>query len=192
MVGLDPEAHGVLASAENLHGADAVETRDLVTEINVGEVGEELGVVGAIRGIKSDEHERRSYGFLDGDAVVGDVAGKLRCGLRGTQLRENEIGVRVGLYVVIDDQAHATVGGRVQRIHVVHVVHAAHLLLDGRGNGLFDGASVGADVRSKHLNFGWYDVREESDRESENGDGANNDHDDGDHHGNNGAIDEKF
>ena len=192
MVGLDPETHGVLASAENLHAADAVETGDLVAEVDVGEVREKLGIVSTVRGIESDEHERSSDGFLDRYAVIGDVAGQLRCGLRGTHLGENQIGIRLGLHVVIDDQTHPAIGGGIQRIHVIHVVHAAHLLFDGRGYGLLDGACVCPDVGGKHLNFRWNDVREEGDRQSEDGDGADNDHDDGDDHGDDRAIDEKL
>ena len=41
LVGFDPETHGVLAGAENLHAADAVETRDLVAEIDVGDSSRE-------------------------------------------------------------------------------------------------------------------------------------------------------
>ena len=44
LVGLDPQAHGVLARAENLHAADARHARELIVEIDVGVVGQELRV----------------------------------------------------------------------------------------------------------------------------------------------------
>ncbi len=54
----------------------------------------------------------------------------------------------------------------VDRVHVVHVVDAAHLLLDGRGDGLFDGLRVGADVGRLHLHFGRRDRGKLRHRES--------------------------
>ena len=160
LIGLYPKTHGVLARAENLHGADAVEARDLVAEIDVGEVREKLRIVSAIGGIESDQHERRSDGFLTVMPKLFTSAGNCDAACVVTHLSENQIGIRIGLHVEIDDQAHAAIGGGIQRIHVVHVVHAAHLLLDGRGDGLLDGACIGADVGGQHLDFGRNDVRE--------------------------------
>src|SRR5208282_1322400 len=164
LIRLDPEAHRILAGAEDLHAADAVEAGDLVAEIDVGEVGKKLSIVGAVRGIESDEHQRGGDGFLDGDAVVGDVDGQLRGGLGGAQLREDEIGIGVGFYVVVDDEAHEAVGSGVEGVHVIHVVDATHLLLDGSGDGLFDGLGVSANVGGENLHFWRNDIGEKSNR----------------------------
>ena len=92
-------------------------------------------------------------GFSNRDSVVGDVGWKLRSGLRFTGLGENEIGVGIGLYVEVHDQAGGCIAGGIQRIHVVHVVHAIHLLLDGSGNRLFQGLRVRPDVGGQDLNL---------------------------------------
>ena len=58
LVGLHPQAHCILARAENLHVADSRDAGELIIQIDVGVVGEELRVVGAVRRIQTDNHER--------------------------------------------------------------------------------------------------------------------------------------
>ena len=65
LVGLDPEAHGVLAGAEHLHVGDAFQPGDLVHQVDVGVVGQEGGVVGAARA---------SRGRPASSGVVGDFS----------------------------------------------------------------------------------------------------------------------
>ncbi len=48
LIGLHPEAHGVLAGAEDLNGADALHAGERVVQVDVGVVGQELRVIGAI------------------------------------------------------------------------------------------------------------------------------------------------
>ena len=89
-------------------------------------------------------------------------------------------------------RSHLTVAGGVQRIHVVHVVHAAHLLLDGRGHGLLEGLRIGADVGGLDLNFRRRDVGKLRDRQTQDGDRADDHHEDRDHHRDDGTVDEEF
>src|SRR5262249_11566029 len=105
---------------------------------------------------------------------------------------ENEIGVGIGLDVVVDDEAHAAIGCGVERIHIVHVVDAAHLLLDGRGNSLFDGARVGPDIGGDDLNFRRNDVGKERYRKGNDGHGPDDDHNDGDDHRHDRPVDEEL
>ena len=65
LVGLHPQAHGVLARAEDLNVADARHARELIVEIDVGVVGQELGVVRAVRRIQGDQHQRRGHGLSE-------------------------------------------------------------------------------------------------------------------------------
>src|SRR6202044_2439554 len=128
----------------------------------------------------------------DGDDIVGDIGRQLRCGLSLPHLGQHQVGIWIGLYVVVHDEVHQAVGGRVQRIHVVHVVHAAHLLLDGRRYGLFDGLCVRPYVGCEDLNLGWNDVGELGHGKRGDSNGSYDHHDDRDDHGHNWAVDEKL
>ena len=63
LVGANPEAHGVVALADDHRGADAGGTRDGVHEIDRGEVGKERLVEGAVRRIDRDR-QQDIRGFL--------------------------------------------------------------------------------------------------------------------------------
>ena len=74
-------------------------------------------------------------------------------------MRENQIGVGIGLDVEVDGEFGLPVIG-VQRIHVFHVVHAAHHLLDGSGDGLVQRHGIGTGVGGGDLNLRIGDIRE--------------------------------
>src|SRR5436190_21354764 len=101
------------------------------------------------------------------------------------------VNVGVGGEIEVDEHAHVAVVG-VDRIHVVHVVHAAHLLLDGSGHGLFDRLRVGPYVVRRDVNLGWNDLGKLCNRQPHQGDQANDNHDDGNHHGHDRTVDEEF
>src|SRR5258707_1868714 len=103
------------------------------------------------------------------------------------RLREDEIGVRVGLQVEIHDHCGLRIAGGIQRVHVVHVVHAVDLLFDGRGDGLLQGLRVRADIGGLQLNFRGDDVRKLCHGQRCDGDHAYYHHQDGDHHRHDGA-----
>ena len=142
--------------------------------------------------VERNPHQRRRNRFSNRHAVVGDVCRKLRSRLSFTGLRQDKIGIRVGLYVEVDNQAAAGVAGGVQRVHVIHVVHAVHLLLDRRGHRLLQRLRVRPHVRGDDLNFRWSDIGKLGDRQSQDGKRTNQHHDNRNHHGHNRAIDEKF
>src|SRR5262249_50034650 len=89
------------------------------------------------------------------------------------------------------DQLHLT-GGRVHRVHVVHVVYTAHLLLDGRGDRLFDRLRVRADVAGAYLNVGRRDLGKQSYWQLDDGHSAHDHHQDRDNHRDDRTVDEKF
>ena len=101
------------------------------------------------------------------------------------------INVGVGGEIEVDEDAHRAVV-RVDGVHVVHVVHTAHLLLDGGGHGLLDGLSIGAYVVGLDEDLRRNDLGELRHRQAHQRDEANNDHDGGDHHRDDRAIDEEF
>ena len=109
-----------------------------------------------------------------------------------SHLRQHQIGIWIGLHVVVHDEAHQAVGCGVQRIHVVHVVHAAHLLLDRRRHRLLDGLCIRPHIGCEHLNFRWNDVGELSHGKRGDGDCSHDHHQDRDDHGYDGPVDEKL
>ena len=192
LVGPDPEPHGVLARAENLDIADTGHACELVVEVDVSVVGQEPRVVGAVWRVQADQHERSSHRFPERDPVVRNLGRELRGSLSLADLSEDQIVVRVRLHVEVHHQGHPPVGRGVQGIHVVHVVHAAHLLFDGSGNRLLDRLCVRADIGGQHLNFRGCNAGELSHWQADNGDRAHDHQQDGDHHRNDGPVDEKF
>ena len=192
LVGFDPEPHRILAGAEDLYASNSIQTGELVRKIDVGVVGQELGIVGAIRRIKGQEHQWSGNCFLHSDTEICDVDGKLRGGLRFAHLSKNKVCVRFRLHIVVDDQSHLPVGRGVQRVHVVHIVHAAHLLLDRRCDGLLDGLRVSAHVRRDYLNLWRNNVRKLGNRQARDRDRADDHHQNRNDHGHDGTIDKKF
>jgi len=190
LIGLHPEAHGVLTPAKHLDAGNAGDPRHLVVDVDVGIIGEKDVVIGDV-GRKEREHdEGRGGGLLHRHAEAPHVGGQLGFGLALAHLGQDLIGVGVRFHVEIDIERHLTVVG-VDGIHVVHVVNARHLLLNGRCHGLFDGHRVSPRVRGFHLDFGGNDIGELSDGQPGHGHEANDHHEDRDHHGHNGTIDEE-
>ena len=58
-VGPHPDAHGILARAEDRDAGDAGYARELVVDVDVGVVGQERGVIGPLGRIERDDHEGR-------------------------------------------------------------------------------------------------------------------------------------
>jgi hypothetical protein len=100
--------------------------------------------------------------------------------------------VRIRLHVEIHDHGHPTIGRGIQRVHVVHVIDAAHLLFDWRCDGLLQRLRIRPDVCCLNLNFRWGDVGELGDGKAKDRDNPYNHDDDGDHHGNDGSVDEEL
>ena len=65
LIGLHPQPHRILADAEDLGLAHAVQARDRVLEVDVGIVGQEVRIVSAMRRIQGDQHQRSGGRFLD-------------------------------------------------------------------------------------------------------------------------------
>src|SRR5260370_31280214 len=160
LVWLYPESHRILACAENLHVADAVHAQDGIVEVDIGVVGQEFCIGTAAGRVYADQQEGGCCRLADGYAVIGDVDRKFSGGLIIARLSQNQIVIRVCLYIEVHDQRGLRVAGGVQGVHVVHVVHAVDFLLDGSGDGLLECLRVGADVGGLKLNLRWYDVRE--------------------------------
>jgi hypothetical protein len=164
----------------------------LVGQIDVRVVGKKSRVVGAFRRIDRHQHQRSGRGLLYRYTVIGHIAWQLRSRLCLPQLRQHEIGIRIGLHVVVHNQTHQPIGRRVQRIHVVHVVDAAHLLLDRRRDRLLDSFCVRAHIGCENLNFWRNDVRKLRHRKRDDCYRSHDHHEDGNDNGHDWAIDEEL
>ena len=186
-----PEAHRILARAEDLYLADARHAGHGIVDVDVGIVGQKRGVVGAVRRIEREQGERTGRGFLDRDAEIFDFGRQLGFGLRVAHLCQDLIVVRPRVDVEVHAQRHLAVV-RVHRVHVEHVVHPAHHLLDGGGNRLFEGDRVRSDIGGLQHDLRRRDVRKLRDRKLDHCDDAENHHDDRNHHRDDRTIDEEF
>jgi len=191
LVGLDPQPHRILAGTEDGDAGDSLDPRHLVIDIDIGIVGEEDVVVGAVRRVEREHDQRRRGRLGDSDAVVAHVRRQLRLGLAFAHLGEQLVGVGVGAQCEVDVQRGLAVIG-IDRIHVVHVVDAGHLLLDRGGHRLFDGQRVGAGVGAADLNLWRNDVWELGGRQPGHGDQTDDGHQDRDDHGHDRPIDEEL
>ena len=86
--------------------ADTWHARELIVEIDVRVVRQELPVVGAGGRKEADQHQRCGQRLLHRDAEVRDLDRQLRRRLTLTQLREDQVGIGLGLHIEVDNQPH--------------------------------------------------------------------------------------
>ena len=141
-LGVEPDAHAVLARAVELHVADAVDARQLVLHLQGRVVADVELVVDAVLGVEEGDHQQVGRLLLRGDAEPSDVLGQPRLRDRHAVLRQHLRDVEVGAELEGDrDRGLAVVGG--DAVDVEHVLDAVDLLLDRRGDG------VGDDLRGR-------------------------------------------
>ena len=141
-LGVEPDAHAVLARAVELHVADAVDARQLVLHLQGRVVADVELVVDAVLGVEEGDHQQVGRLLLRGDAEPSDFLGQPRLRDRHAVLRQHLRDVEVGAELEGDgDRGLAVVGG--DAVDVEHVLDAVDLLLDRRGDG------VGDDLRGR-------------------------------------------
>ena len=161
-------------------------------QVDKGVVRQVLCIIRAVWGIQVDHDERGGHRFLESHPVIVNVRGKLRGSQGLAHLREDQILIRVGLYVEIHDHGRLTVGRGIQRIHVVHVVHASHLLSDRRGHRLLQRLCVCPDVSRLDLNFRRDNIGKLCNRQARDGHRADHNRKNGNDHCHDGATDEEL
>ena len=189
-VGLDPDAHGVVAGSEDARFADARHAIERIEDVDVRVVGKEQRVVGLVGRRQRHDQHRESGGLPHGEAERADVRRQVRLRLRQAILHVDLIEVGHRVDVEGDGQRHRSVV-RVRRLHVEHVVDAVHRLFERRGDRVLDCQRVGARIRCRHENLRWHDGRELGDRQPAQGHQAAEHGDDGDDDGDDGAADEE-
>ena len=189
-VRLDPDAHRVVAGAEDQDLADARNAVERVVDVDRGVVGQKERVVGVLRRIEGDQHQREPGRLPDVQAELTDVGGKEGLCLRQAVLRVDLVLVDVGVDVECHELLQRVVVG-VDRLHVQHVVHAVHLLLDRRGDRLLDRHRVRSRVGSRDDDLRRNDVGELRHRKPPQRDEPRDDRHDRDDDSDDGPADEE-
>ena len=162
---VDPDAHRVVADAEGERLADARQARELVANVEVGEIGQVQRVVGLVRRIEVHDHRQRRRGLDGRDAERAHRLGQPGQRLRDAVLHLHRGEVDVGAALERHGKLHLAVGAR-RRLHVDHVLDAVDRFLERPGDGVGDGARVGARVVRGHGDRGRHHVRVLADRQA--------------------------
>ncbi len=191
LVRVEPHAHRVVARAEQLHLAHAVDARQAVLDVEHRVVAQVRHVV-AVVGRQQVDHHRQVGAALDGGhAQALHHVGQARHGLRDAVLHQLLGLVRVGAQ--LEGHRHGQVAVAVGlRLHVEHVLDAVDLLFERRGDGLGDHLGVGARKLRAHHHRRRHDLGVLRDRQSPDRDDPDQQDQRGKHPGEDGAVHEEF
>ena len=143
LVRIEPYAQGIVAHAEQLHVAHAVQARQFILDVEDRVVGQVEHVVTLIRGGQVHHHGQVGGGLVHGDTDARHFLGQLGLSARHTVLHLHLRVVQVGAQGEGDGQGQLAVGGRLGG-HVQHVLDAGDCLLQRCGHGFTDDLGVGA------------------------------------------------
>ena len=130
-IGIEPDAHRIVAAAEHGDRADAVDARQRVGDLERGVVGDEQAVARLVGRIEVHDHHQVGRALGHRDADVAHVGGKSRLRDRDAILHLHLRDVEIGAEIEGDRDGEAAVRRRIRR-HVDHVLDAVDLLLDRR------------------------------------------------------------
>ncbi len=187
---VEPDAHRVVARAEHLDVADAVQAGQHVLDLQRGVVGDVELVERPVRRVEMDHHHQVGRVLLGRDAAPAHLVRQLRLGDRHAVLDQHLRLVEVGAEREGDGDLDVAVSRRLGD-HVEHVLDAVDLLLERRRHGLGHDLGRGArvargdhDGRRRHLGI-------LGDRQREVGDAADQRDDDRDHGREDRPVDEE-
>ena len=176
-VGIEPDPHGVVARAEDLDVADAVEPRQHVLHLQGRVVRDVELVARTVRRIEMDHHHEVGRVLAHRDAEALNLVGQLRLRDRQAILHQNLGDIEIGAERERHRDRDVAVAGCL-RDHVEHVLDAVDLLLDRRRDRLADHLRRRARIGRVDHHSGRRDLRILRDRQAEIGDAA----DQGDEH----------
>jgi hypothetical protein len=142
---IEPDAHRIVAGAEQLDLADAVDARQPVLDVEHGVVAQIGHVVAAVRRQQVHDHGQVGRALDRGHAEAAHFFRQPRLGLADAVLDQLLCLVGVGAELEGDSQRHHAVGRRLAA-HVEHVLDAVDLLLDRRRHGLGNDFRIGAGI----------------------------------------------
>ncbi len=191
LVGLDPDAHGIIGGPQHVHPSDALDAGQDVLDVDQGIIAKEILVVAVAFGRQGDQHQDVGQRFFSGNPHAGDFRGQLGRGGRHPVLGKDRVHVRVGAHFEGGLDHHGAVIG-VGGLHVDHVVHPVDLLLQGGGHGILHRQCVGTGVVRTHLHDRRGDVGILLDRQVEQGERSHDNRNDRNDDGHDGPSDKKI
>ena len=135
LAGVEPDPHRVVARAEHVDVADAVDPRQRVLDVERRVVGDVLLVARSVRRDHVHDHHQVGRGLAHGDAEALHVVRQSRLGDRDAVLHQHLRRIDVGARLEHHVDRQRAVADRL-RGDVQHVVDAVHLLLDRCRDGL--------------------------------------------------------
>ena len=166
---VQPDAHRVLAGAENLDLADAGQARQLILHLQRGVVAHIQRVVLTVWRKQMHHQRQRGRLLLGGNAQTPHVLRQTRFGLRDAVLHLNLRLIRVSPRTEGHGGHQHAVRAR-DGFHVHHVLDAVDRLFQRRRHGLGNHFRVGARVLGAHLHAWRHDVRVFAHRQQRDGD----------------------
>ena len=168
LLGVQPDAHAVIACAKQTHEAHALDAGECILKVEQRIVAQKCGVEATVRRGQRNHLQEVGRLFTDGDAIANHVCRQLA-------LRDSDAVLhvhRAEILIAADFEGHGQRIGAVigtLRIHVNHVLRAVDLLLDRRGNRLRDDGGIGPRQGRHHLHLRRHDLRILGDRQIERG-----------------------
>ena len=175
---IEPDAHRIVAGAEQLHLSDAVDAGEPVLDVDqrvVAQIGHVVATFG--RGQVHDHHQV-GRALDGGDAEAAHLLRQARFGLADAVLDELLRLVGIGAELEGHGQRHQAVGGRLAA-HIEHVLDAVDRFLQRCRYGFGDDLRVGAGIVGAHDERGRHDVRIFRNRQDRHRDQAAEEDDEG-------------
>jgi hypothetical protein len=144
-IGIQPDAHAVLAAAEHLHVTDAINAAQLVAHLQECVVGQIQHVVAFVGRYQVDDHQEVRVRLLGGDADALHFDRQPRLRLGDTILHLDLRDVRIGAERKREGQRQRAIGRRL-REHVQHALDAVELLLQRRRHRFGGDLRIGARI----------------------------------------------
>ena len=132
---VDPDAHRIVAAAEDLNLAHAVDPQQAVAQRRVGVVADVVVIQAAVGRGQADDHQEAALGLVDRHADLADLLGQLGFSQGDAVLDQHLGGIEIRAGLEGHRDRHGPVrGGRGGQIQ--HLFDAVDLLLDGGRHGL--------------------------------------------------------
>jgi hypothetical protein len=169
LAGVEPDAHGVVAGAEQDDRAHAGNPEQLVAHVQLAIVAQVEGVAAVVGADQVHDHGQVRTRLLGRDADLPNDLRQARQGPVDAVLHRRFGHFGIGADLERDRQRHGAVGGRL-RVEVQEVFDAVDLLLERRRNSLRDHPRIGAGELRPHdhlrrRDFGVLGNRQPEDRQ---------------------------
>ncbi len=187
---IQPDAHGIVTRAEDLHLTHAFDTGQAILDVQrriVAQIGDVIGI-----GLRHeiDDHDEVGRAFDGGDAECAHFRGQARFGLRHAVLHQLLRLVRVGAQLERDGQRQHAVRCRLAA-HIEHVLDAVDLFFKRRGDGFGDNGRVRTGIGGAD-DDGWrHDFRIFGNRQGAHAEKARDHDQDRQHAGEDRPVDKK-